>query len=174
MPTLFDIGDDIRTLDSLLEEVGGELSDPRVEEAWAVMAAELAENEAAKLDGYVNWMRTLEMEAAAARAEAEQYEAKANSRENRIKWLKDRLKNHLEGTGRTKVETATRRVLSIQRNGGAEPVKLVDNLDPATLPDDLAIVKRSPDMDAIRKRLQAGFTLVFATLGERGTHLRIR
>lgn len=172
--TLFQLGDDIRALDDLIEELGGDVSDPQVEAAWLAMAEQLTTDEAAKLDGYVNYIRTLEMEAVAAKAEAEQYAMKARTRENRVKWIKERLKQHLEATGRTKAETATKRAIAIQANGGKPPLILVDNLDPATLPDHLVIIRRTPDTDAIRAALEAGEPLPFASLGCRGTHLRIR
>lgn len=172
MRTLFNIGDDLRALADLMDECE-ELS-PEVDAAITAWFNELSADEAAKLDGYVGLIRTWEMEAAAAYAEAEQYEAKARVRANRAARLKDRLKWYLESTGRKKVETATKRTIAIQANGGPVPVMLADSIDPSTIPDDLAIVRRTIDTEAVRQFLLAGGTLDFAALGFRGTHLRIR
>jgi hypothetical protein len=173
MATLWEIGDDIRALDDLLEELGGDVTDPQVAAAWAALAADLASDESRKLDGYVNWIRRLEMEAMAARAEADRYLQKARKRDNRIAWIKANLQAHLESTARARIETETHRVISIRGDGGAVPVKLSETLDPAALPDEFAVVRRTPDIEAIRAALADGRELPFATLGERGTHLRI-
>jgi hypothetical protein len=172
--TLFELTSDLRALDELLEERDGDITDPEVERAVTNWFAELSSNEGAKLDCYVGYIRTLEMEASAARAEAEQYEAKAKTREKRVAWLKDRVKLHLEQTHRAKVETATKRVIAIQPNGGMAPLLMADPLDPAALPDEYVRVKREPDREAIRRALADGAVLPFARLGEKGTHLRIR
>lgn len=187
MPKLFEIAQDMRALDELIDESGGELS-PEVEAAWESMASGLYEQEAAKAEYSINWIRKLESEAAAARAEAEQYLKHATTRENRVKRIKAMWLMHLESTGRGKIETATQRVLARQANGGVTPVILAENLDPSTIPDDLVIVRRVPDLEAIRKRLEAikatpvapgepGQIVAIpgvAVLGERGFHLRIR
>jgi hypothetical protein len=174
MSALFHLTDDIRALDALIEELGGELGSPEVAAAWEAMVRELQQDEGVKLDSYVNWIRSLEMEASAAKAEAEQYAMKARVRENRISWLKANLKAHLEATGRAKVLTATKRTLAIQANGGNVPVIKADSIDPAAVPDDLVIIRREIDWEAVRKLLLEGATLPFASLGERGSHLRIR
>lgn len=171
--TLFEIGEDMRALLAIMDECDEELT-PDVDAALDQWFKELSNGEAAKLDGYVNLIKTLEMEATAAIAEAEQYEMKARVRKNRVARLKDRVKEHLEATGRKKVETATKRTIAIQANGGVIPVKIAEGTDPASIPDEFAIVTRAPNLDAIREKLKTGESLPFATLGERGTHLRIR
>jgi len=172
--TLFGIGTEFLALNERLDELTGEIADPALDAEFAASFADVETAEGVKLDRYVNWIRSLEMEASTARSEAEEYIARAQARENRVKWLKQRMKAYLEYTNRQKVQTATGRTLAIQANGGSVPVKLADGIDPATVPDDLVIVKRTVDTDAVRKALQAGRELPFATLGERGSHLRIR
>lgn len=66
MRPLYEITDDLRRMLDLADETGGEL-DAAAAEYLATVEAE----EAVKLDGYANLIRTLEMEEAAARAEAE-------------------------------------------------------------------------------------------------------
>jgi hypothetical protein len=171
--TLYEIGDDLRALANLMDECDAELT-PEVDAALSAWFAELSGNEAAKLDAYVNLIRIKKMEAAQAREEAEQYLMKARSRENAQGRLEQRLKGYLEYTGRKKIETATKRVIAIQANGGSTPIRIADNLDVNTVPDDLVVVRRTVNLDAVRDVLKGGAVLDWATLGERGTHLRIR
>lgn len=174
MPALFQIGEDLRALDALIDEVGGEVTDPAVCAAWEEWQQELADNEAVKLDSCINMIRQWEMEAAAAKAEADQYIAKARTRENRMAWMKSNIKLHLESTGRKRVLTATNRAIWIQGDGGRSPVVIASDLDPSKTPDELAIIRRTPDREAIRDYLEGGGVLDFAVIGERGCHLKIK
>lgn len=171
--TLYQIGADLLALDALLDEANGDLSDPAVEAAAAAWFDALAAEEAAKLDGWIGYVRQLEMEAAAAKAEAEQWLTRVRSREARVAWLKERLKRHLEATGRTKATTLSGRTIAVQANGGHPPVE-IDAVDPYGVADRLCEVRRLIDREKVRTALLAGEGLSFARLVPRGTHLRIR
>jgi hypothetical protein len=172
---LFASTEDLVALDALMDEWEGDLSRAGEMEAslteWMDL---LGDEEGVKLDGYVAWLKQLEMEEAAAKAQAEQWKAKADSRYRRAYYLKYRLKQHLEATGRTKIETDSGHSISICSNGGKIPVVLADPLNTATIPDHLVIVRREPNKDAIRAALEDGQELSFASLGERGTHIRVK
>lgn len=172
--TLFEIGTDLIALDEFLDEnfVGGEIPGAAAEmlEAWF---GGLAAAEGEKLDAYVNLIRQLEFEARAAEAEARAWSQKADARDARKNWLKRRLQEHLERTGRAKAETASGRVVALQPNGGAVPVELAADAEEVAPPEFVRIV-RSIDKEAVRKVLEDGVELPFAKLGERGRHLRIR
>jgi hypothetical protein len=172
--TLFAIGADLLALDALLDECGGDVSDPKVEAAVEAWHAELAADEAAKLDGWVGWVEPLEREAKAARAEAAEFAARAQARERAAAAAKARMLDHLLATGRTKAVTASGRTISAQQNGGLPPVVIDPDADPATAADRLCQVHRRIDPASVRLALQAGETLPFARLGERGFQLRIR
>lgn len=174
MPKLWEIAADVLALDALLDEVDGDVSDPQVEAAWLAMQADLQTEESRKLDGYANYVRSLEMEATAARAEAELYLTRAKSRENRVAWIKSRIKDYLILTNRKSIKTETGRTIAVQVNGGVQALELVENLDPATLPNEFVIVRRVPDTDAIRRHVTEIGALPFACLKPRGTSLRIR
>jgi len=167
---LHEITADLIDLNTILDDCGGEIP-PEAEGRLTAWMDALGAEEGRKLDGFVGWIKELEMQAAAARAEIEQWLMKARVREKRAAWLRDRLKAHLEATGRTRVETERGRVLAIQSNGGAVPVVVDESAD---LPTEYARVTVTPDVDAIRKALVAGKELPFARLGERGTHLRVK
>lgn len=170
--TLFDIGMELTALDQLCEEAEGNLE--RAPEISAVLADwfdKLTNDESAKLENYCQYIRQLEIEASAARAEMEQFQKKATTRENRVKWLKDQMKGYLEMTKRERVTTAKSRVISIQKNGGVLPMEMGD-VDPKTI--DPKFTKLEVDRVAIRMALESGEAVGFAKLGERGRHLRIK
>ena len=101
---------------------------------------------------------------------------------NRLKVIEDRLlatrdrmkkalKDSMEATGRKEIQTDLHKI-KIVNNGG---------LAPLVIPDETAVpgeynkteVKISPDKDKIRAALKNGEKLDFASLGERGTRLKI-
>lgn len=173
--SIFDIGDDLRALEQLIERVDGDISDPAVDAAVTAWYAELESDLARKADGYVNLIRKWEAEATAAIAEAEQYRKAAQVREDRVRRLKQMLQSWMETRGRNRIETASGRVVAVQANGGKAPIVYADpNVRPETLAPRFVRVVEEINRDAIREALEAGEALGFATLGERGRSLRIR
>lgn len=169
---LYAIADDLIALNDILDEAEGDLS--RCGEAEAAVTAaidSLAVEQAAKLDGYLNLIRQLRMEAVAAQAERDQYAQKAALRLKRAEMLERRLKEYLEATGQARAQTASGRVLSIVMNGGALPLHLVEG---KAVPPEYHQVVRQIDREAIRAALAAGKELDFAELLPRGTHLRVK
>lgn len=63
-------------------------------------------------------------------------------------------------------------VARLQANGGKAPLLGLATVDPATLPDDLVVIERKPDVDAIRLALAAGREVPGVTVGERGQSVR--
>lgn len=172
--TLFDIGNDLHALNTLCEETEDqenrdELCDARL----AVWFDELKSDESAKLESYRLYIAQLESEAAAAKAEAEQFQKMARVREARADWLKRSVKEYTERTNREKIVTNTNRVFAIQKNGGVLPVFMGD-VRPEEMPTQFQKVTVSFNTDAIRKALMDDEYVPFASLGERGTHLRIK
>lgn len=181
MHALMEIGEARRTLDAILEECDGDITDPRVAETVDAWYAEIEANESEALDRDVNYIRWCESRAAVAQAEADfhaklasDYTKKAKGFVGRADWRRTLIKEYLQSHGRTEVFTSGGRRISIAGNGGVAPVRLAGAVDPATIPDEFVTVKRVPDMEAIRKYLTAGGALPFAELGVRGSSLRIR
>ncbi len=85
----------------------------------------------------------------------------------RQNWMKHMLFRVMKDTGREKFKTALFS-FSIQGNGGARPVDLVGEV-----PADW-LKPGEPDTKKIREYLEAGNSLPFAVLGDRGESLRIR
>jgi len=166
MATLFEIGDDLKAMLNMIQD-DGEIDDALVE--WM---ERLQEQEAEKLDAYVGLIRILEGEEAVAKAEAEQFAQKAKARGNRIKQLKERMRDHLTATGRDKATTATGRILKVQANGGKVPIE-IDQVPVKDLPFEFVKVIREVDREAVAEALTKGEELPFARLQKKGTHLRI-
>jgi hypothetical protein len=168
--TLLDISDDLQSLDDLLEEVGGDISDPMVERAVDAWFEELDRDMSSKVDNYAALITELEQRAATRKAEADRLAKRAKSDAGSASFLKNRLKAVMEMRGIKKLDTS-RFVVSVAGNGGKQPLIVEDDKVPDTF-------KFTPpamiDKDRIREFLDRGETLPFARLGERGTRLSIR
>jgi hypothetical protein len=92
---------------------------------------------------------------------------------SRIDWLKSNLMLAMSVRECDKLITK-RGKLSICKNGGKAPIAIDPNIDPATLPVKFQRVTIEADPNAIREAIEAGEDLEFATLKERGHHLRIK
>lgn len=175
MRPLYEITAELAQLNDLLDDVEGDLSRlGEMEPAVTAWLDAIAGEEAAKLDGYIHWIRQLQMEAAAARAEEEQWTAKRKARESRAKYLELKLLRHLEATGQLKVTTATGRVVSVVRNGGVQPVEIKAGMTVADVPADFHKVTVEFDRAAVRAALDAGAELAWAELLPRGVSLRVK
>jgi hypothetical protein len=166
MASLFQIGDDLMAILSLIEDDG------EVTDQLSTWFDEIQSGEAEKLDGYIGVIRTLESQEAVAKAEAEQFATKARARANKIKYLKETLKGHLERTGRSRVTTKAGRNIRIQANGGA-PSLTVDVIPVEDLPAEFVRTVTEVNEDAIKAALKAGKEVPFARFEPKGTHLRI-
>lgn len=170
MRTLLDISDDMLALADMLEEVGGDLGagDGALDEWFN----QLGDERDTKLDNYAALIRDIELRAAARREESERLRLRVAADDGTVKRLKDRLKLFFEIQGIKKVETR-RYAIGVQKNGGLAPL-LVDDIDPADLPQWAQRVRIEVDTIAVRNSIEAGETVPFARFGERGTQLRIR
>ena len=173
MRPLLEITDDLRALDDLLDEVEGDVSDPRVAQAVDQWFTELDLEFEKKLDNYAAFITELSARAEFRKFEADRLAKRAKSEFNLADWLKARLKFVLEQRKATKIETP-RYTLSICKNGGKVPVEIYE---PANVPKELCRhIPESwvPDADRIREVLEECSDVPGAALGVRGTHLRIK
>jgi len=171
MPTLYEIADDLRMLEELLLDSGGEITDPERERAVDTLFAEYLENRDDKIDAYCSLMREMEARRDARQDEANRLTELAARDDGAVRQMKGRLLWFLHDTGVSKVETARFR-LSVVQNGGAVPVTIT--CAPEELPEQFRKITISPDNKALRQALEAGEALPFAALVERGFHLRIK
>lgn len=179
-PSLFQIGEEMQQLDRLLTDCGGDISDPAVEAHVTKVAADLADAEAKKLDGILWYMRQMEHQEAAVRAQADQlaelmteYNTAATKLERGRERLKKLVKEHLERTNRTEATSEAGVSFRIQANGGAPSLEYDPGLRPTDVPEEFRAV--SFNRTAIGAALAAGKEVPGCKLVPRtGTHLRIR
>nr|DAI75731.1 MAG TPA: resistance protein [Caudoviricetes sp.] len=120
-----------------------------------------------KADSYAKIIRSLEGDAGKLDAEIKRLQARKAGIQKRREWLMQQLTDTMRSTGRLKFRTALFS-FAIQKNGGARPVDVISEVPKEWLkPGD-------PDTKRIREWLEAGNTLPFAVLGNRGESLRIR
>jgi replicative superfamily II helicase len=169
--TIFDITDDMLALGDLLDKVGGDVTDPEVDESILAWSEELEADLQSKVENYCWLMKEKEARAAAMMAEADRLKERAQVNKNAAKGLKDRLLWVFENRGIDKVETDHFRV-AVTKNGGKIPM----DIDPDGVPKmyQATEVVTTIDKDKIRHDLEAGADLDFAVLLERGTHLRVK
>lgn len=125
-----------------------------------------------KADGYAKVIRNMEGSLSVVKAEQERLAARKNLLESGIKKLKENLQQAMITTGKRKFKTDLFS-FNIQKNGGKAPV-ILDVKDTSELPDELVRIKEEPDMDAIRKLIEAEGSCKYGHLGERGESLRIK
>lgn len=169
--TLFQISEEARALETLLDEIEGDISDPEVAETIDNWLREYSNDLSAKADGYAALIKELEARSNARKAEASRMSELARTDDNKAKRLKERLKNFMEETGTLKIETARYR-LSVAGNGGVLPLILKDDIDLNLVPE--SFTKRVLDEKAVRAALDNNEPVLFAQFGERGTSLRIK
>lgn len=177
--TLFEIAGEQIALLQLLQEAAegngsGEITDAQADAAIDAWLAESAEAEGVKLDGYYFLIRDQETRASAYQAEKEQWDKRARVATNVAKRLKDRVKKHLELTGRTKAESAKGVKFSIVKNGGVPPLVVDESTPVETIDAKFLTTTVSVNTAAIRDALKAGEEVPFAAFGTTGTRLAIK
>ena len=168
--TLFDISTDLEKLNELLDDCGDDTQQQELLSQWF---EQLGEERDRKLDNYAALMAEMSSRAAARKGEARRLQELAQSDENRVKLLKERLKWFFTTHQLKQLETA-RYKLSLSNNGGKRPLVLDDSIPVTQLPQQFQRLNVEPDTQAIREALEAGHHLPFAQLGERGQSLRIQ
>ena len=123
-----------------------------------------------KLEQYAKVIRNLEADADALKNEAARLTNKRRVIENNIDRLKAHMFESMKATNTSKVKGDIL-TIAIQKNGGKLPV--VVDVETCYLPQELIKVTEAPDLDAIRKALDAG-ECKYAHYAERGESLRIK
>jgi hypothetical protein len=179
MPTLLDINQSLVAFQQLLDEStdeSGEIS-PEAEAVLTAWFEELEQDRDAKLNAYGALIREWQLQAACRRAEAEQIDAESKrlkavavARENRVKRLKERLMEFMQGQGVKKIETA-RHKFTVCANGGVQGV--VVSVPADELPAAFQHIAITPATETLRAALLRGEQIGGVELQPRGSHLRI-
>tara|TARA_R100000654_G_scaffold41242_2_gene67364 strand:+ start:1261 stop:1770 length:510 start_codon:yes stop_codon:yes gene_type:complete len=167
--TLYEISDDLKALEELLIEQGGDVSTPADEDVVMSWLQENQEQLEKKLENYGRMIRELEARSKARLEEAKRLKTRATVDANAAQNLKERLMWFMQERGTKKVETDSFR-FSVRKNGGRAPL-IYDAND---VPKDYMMVFPTPNTTKIREELEQGINLPFARLGERGTTLSMR
>lgn len=130
--TLFEIGEDIRALAELLEDVDGELIDGASEEAIDRWFKENQTNLADKLEGYCWLIKEKDHLAKIRKEEERRINALRKTDERTVNRLKERLRLFFKSADIQKTETRSFK-LWVQRNS-APSLSVTDELDPTLLP----------------------------------------
>lgn len=171
--SIFDIDNELDAIASAfdqMEELGTEAEYLKAVENYF---GDLITERDTKLDNYARFLDERSAIAKARKDEAARLTALAKTDEALVKRCKETLKAFMDMRGMTKTETALHK-FTICANGGKTPVLIAPEVDPSTVDPAYQVVTVSIDSDAVRSDLEAGKTVPFATLGERGSHLRIK
>lgn len=145
--TLYQISEDQRRLNAMLEETGGELT-PELEEALAITEA----NFVTKAENYGKAILHYKQLVAAAKAETDRIKAIQKTCENAIARMEERLRDAMILFDKPKVEMATLK-LSLRKS---ERVVIDDENN---LPADCIVVKTEVSKTEVKRHLKAGETI---------------
>lgn len=167
---LFEIGEELERIAEALRDAEGVVDDGPLEE-WFDSVMEARDE---KVDRYCNLIKSLEAMVAIREEEIKRLQGLVKSDQATIKQLKDRLRIFVEGQS-GKVETPLHK-LSVVKNGGKVPVLYPGEWadSPSEAPEAFHRRRIELDVEAIRAGLEAGDEIPGCSLGERGTHLRIK
>lgn len=123
-----------------------------------------------KAETYAGLIRELELRAQARTEEMKRIRALADADATLAERLKERLRDAMQRTGRTRIDTPRFR-LSVVGNGGRQPLLIAD---PESIPP--LFIRNVPEInrEAIRLALDAGQEVPGCTLAPRGSRLSIK
>ena len=163
MGTLYEITDDMKALNELMETLVDENGDPRepTEEELAMMRqwfdGSLAEFES-KIDNYCRFIKNLKIEAANVDAERKNYKdeldrlsKRAKADENKAKNVQNLLRWGMERLGMQKYKTL---LFNLNIQNTQKKIDPLVGYDWHTIPEEL--LKVEVDVGEIRKRISAG------------------
>lgn len=154
-------------------ELGEDESLPEILEALLSQGGDAHELWTEKIDNTLALIRIIEGRVNNISAEIERLTSLKKSESSIIEKLKTGVLNALAARNVGSLKTPRFNV-SVAKNGGKAPIAISEDVDPDELPDRFVRVKRSVDTEACRKALEAGESLPFAQLGDRGVHLRVK
>ncbi len=123
-----------------------------------------------KADDYCYVMDSIAGKASVVKKEMDRLKAIYDRFTNVHNRMENALKGSMEALNRKSIETDLH-TIKVVKNGGLAPL----NINEIEVPEEYmkTEIKKSPDKDKIRQALKEGKELGFASLGERGTHLKI-
>jgi chromosome segregation ATPase len=182
MKTIIEISQELIDLENQLEELADnceatEEAAERISQIIATFPDKLESTQAErdrKLDNYAGLINELQSRVEIRRSEAKRLSDRASVDENKVKALKSNLQKFFEAHQLKSIDTNRFR-LTLAKNGGKLPLFL-DSQPAENYPEQYrqTVTVTSPNREAIRAALEAGESLDFARLGDRGQSLRIK
>lgn len=174
MATLREIDADLRALETLLMEVGGDVTEEEAEEAVRKWFGEIKSQLNVKLDGYATVIANMKNRSAARREESRRLADLAKVDENAVARLRETLLWYMNENGHDEIQANLHR-FRVANNGGKTPLTIKEAASPAAYIDTPYVdTVYEWNTDAIRGALENGVDLPFARLLERGQHVRIK
>lgn len=171
--TLYQISQELRALEQLLYETGGEITDAEAEAALDSWFLEIGKDRDTKLDNYASLIKETEHWMAIRKQEADRMYERAKVDEALANRLRKRLREVWELHKWGVIQTPHFR-LNLVNNGGKQGVELLDGLTPESLPERFTRTETKINSDEVRAALEAGEELGFAKLRPRGKRVDIR
>lgn len=168
MSSLRQISDEYLELNNMI--LDDEIEEENINQIIDILEAKSGEFEI-KAENYAKILGNLQDDINNSKTEEKRLLERRKILENRYKYLNDILFNSMKLTGKTDFSSGNYK-FKICKNGGKLPIEL--QVDINDLPDDLVIVTRKANNDAIRKYIQDTGDITYARLGERGESLRIK
>lgn len=122
-----------------------------------------------KAEGYAQVIRQIKADIEANKKERDRFEARIKSYQSNLSTISQRLVEAMNETNQRKIKTPLF-TISVAKNGGKQPL----SIDQDNLQADVFKIKREPDTDKIRERLEDGEKVLGAELKPRGEHLLIK
>lgn len=163
MPTMYEL---LGKYGQLLEYAEDGTTDPEV---IADTMDSIKDTINVKAEGYAKVIREVKADIEANKKERKRFDDRIKSLESNLGFITQRLIEAMNETDQRKIKTQLFTV-SVAKNGGKQPIYI----DQDNLQADVFKVKREPDTDKIRERLEAGEKVLGAELKPRGEHLLIK
>lgn len=164
MDTLYSLSDEyVQLMDLAIS------TDPEDEQAFADTLEGLMAVISTKMDDYAVVMTHLKGRSDLIQAEIDRLKAMQQTIDNHEKRMKAALLSVMTEKLNQRKITTDFHTFTVCKNGGKQPMEITGDV-----PDNYKRVVYETDTEKIRKELEAGATLPFAHLEERGEHLRIK
>lgn len=164
MDTLYSLSDEyVQLMDLAIS------TDPEDEQAFTDTLEGLTAVINTKMDDYAVVMTHLKGRSDLIQTEIDRLKAMQQVIDNHEKRMKEALLNVMTEKLNQRKITTDFHTFTVCKNGGKQPMEITGDV-----PDNYKRVVYETDTEKIRKELEAGATLPFAHLEERGEHLRIK
>jgi hypothetical protein len=151
--SLYDLTEDLVSLNTLLEEVGGDVSEGTEGQTLEKWALEFDWKMRSKVDAYGGLYKNMDADVVGIKAEIKRLGDRARALENRKARLLALAKFSMERLGTRKLE-GVKFTIAIQKNGGVEPMEVL--VESVAMPEPFRVEEKvyKVDTDLLRTALE--------------------